>query len=87
MYKINDNDEYIAQNYGITTHTILTDQFIKDNDGNEKIIHKLREELGVREKPDDKFVTKRTITMIDNKGYIEEKEVFIDDKRNVVENK
>lgn len=72
MYKIN-YDEHIAQNYGITTHTILTDQFIKDNDGNEKIIHKLREELGVREKPDDKFVTKSTITIDDNEGHMEEK--------------
>jgi len=65
----------------------VTDSFIEDNEGDETIIHKLRERVGLREKPDDKFVTKNTVSIMDNEGNTIEKDVFIDDKRNVVEEK
>jgi len=47
----------------------------------------LREEAGVRDKPDDKFVTKTIIHVIDENENTIEKEIFIDDKRNVVDEK
>jgi hypothetical protein len=87
MYKVCNNDEYDVVNYGVRTHTIVTDSVIIDNDGDEKIVHKLREKVGDREKPDDKFVTKSTVSIIDSEGHTIEKDVFIDDKRNVVEEK
>jgi len=61
----------------------VTDSINED----EKTVHKLREQVGIREKPDDQFVTKSTVSIIDNEGNKTEKDVFIDDKRNVVDEK
>jgi len=50
-------------------------------------VHKLREKVGDRDKPDSKFVTKKHASMTNNEGNDIEMSIFIDDKRNVVEEK
>lgn len=65
----------------------MTDSIVSDNNGNQKIVHKLREKIGDRDKPDSKFVTKERISITDNEGNNIEMDIFIDDKRNVVEEK
>lgn len=47
----------------------------------------MHEEVGARDKPYDKFVTKTIIQVIDENENTIEKEIFIDDKRNVVDEK
>merc|ERR1712000_688520 len=69
----------------IQTHTIITDCIDIDNSGNEKIVHKLHEEVGVRDKPDDKFVIKSIVHITDDNENTIEKEIFMDDKKNVVD--
>jgi len=65
----------------------MADSIVSDAHRNEKIVHELREQVGIIDKPDSKFVTKKSILITDDEGNIIEKDVFIDDKRNVVPEK